>query len=455
MRRRIQALLAVLALLLVVTGCTNVLKPAVETNGNVQETNNGTNVTDGNGGSTSSNEPQSNVDPPSQSHNDETDSPSTGNEEDQASEDAGQPVQTNPDDIAHGVWMAVGDIMMHMPQLPGAYNSKKKRYVFDPFFSEVRPILEEGDWTLANLETPITGKDLGYTGFPKFNAPPELAEALKNAGFTIVTNANNHSLDRNFKGIERTLANLEKHGLITKGTSRSQAEADRNTIIEQNGIRMGLLAYSYGTNGIPLPKGKPYSVSLIEEQAIIQDIHKLRKAGTDFITVALHFGTEYETTPNEKQKSLARNLIAAGADIIAGSHTHVVQPYETIEVTEPDGSVRQGLIIYSMGNFISNQRGDTKDYGVIFKAGIQKNNVTGITTIGPVEAIPTWVHRYKADGTNRYTIVPLRQSIEKRSIPYFSANGYTELQRNLSVLSKRLQSMADIAITVDAITLDP
>ncbi|MCQ6560303.1 CapA family protein [Paenibacillus mendelii] len=444
-----RALLAALLLLAVLTGCTNVLDPAVETNGSPPESNTGT---DGHDAGTPSNDPGDKANP-EDNVQDDPDPPVIDDDDDFTD----QPVDTGPNDVpvpedlSHAVWMAVGDIMMHMPQLPGAYDSKKKRYVFDPFFSEVKPILEEGDWTLANLETPIAGRDLEYTGFPRFNAPPELAEALRNAGFTIVTNANNHSLDRNFKGIDRTLTHLEKQGLITKGTARSQAEAEAKTIVEQNGIRMGLLAYTYGTNGIPLPKDKPYSVSLIEEQAIIRDIHALREADADFITVVLHFGTEYQTTPNEAQKTLARKLVAAGADIIAGSHTHVIQPYETIDVSEPDGSVRRGLIIYSMGNFISNQRGGTKDYGVIYKAAIHKNNQTGKTSIGDIEAIPTWVHRYKVNGTNRYTIVPLKQSIEKRSISSLSENEYTELQSTLTVLNKRLQSMSDQAVSVEAI----
>ncbi|MFD0713615.1 CapA family protein [Paenibacillus sp. GCM10027626] len=338
--------------------------------------------------------------------------------------------------------IAVGDIMVHMPQLPGAYDSKHKRYRFDHFFKEVKPVLEQGDWSMANLEAPIGGKALGYSGFPRFNAPSEMAEALKKAGFNIVTNANNHALDRGFAGVERTLVHLQKQGLITKGTARSAAEAAKLTIIERQKIKMGLLAYTYGTNGIPLPKNKPYTVSLINENAMISDIAKLRKAGADFITIALHFGIEYETKPNEAQKQLARKLIAAGADIVAGSHPHVVQPFEICEVTAADGTTRRGVIIYSMGNFISNQRGDLKDYGVIFKVAIEKNHTAGRTTIGSVTAIPTWVHRYKLHGLYRYSILPLEQSIAKRSIPAFPSSGYSTLQHQLNRLNKRLHSMS-------------
>jgi poly-gamma-glutamate capsule biosynthesis protein CapA/YwtB (metallophosphatase superfamily) len=375
---------------------------------------------------------------------------STANETDHSAENndpqgsqANQGAQPAPADVTtHAVWMAAGDVMMHMPQLPGAYDSKKKKYDFNSFFDQVKPILGQADWSLVNLETPIGGKELGYSGFPRFNAPSELADALKYAGVTIVTNANNHALDRGAEGIERTLAKLQKLDFVFKGTARSQAEADAITIVERKGIRMGLLAYTYGTNGLPLPANKPYAVSLIDEAAIIRDIKILRSAGTDFITVALHFGTEYQTEPNEEQKMLARKLIAAGADIIAGSHPHIVQPYETVDAIRPDGTTRRGLIIYSMGNFISNQRGDTKDYGVIFKVDIQKNTSTGVTTIGDVEPIPTWVHRSSKDGINHYVIIPVQQAIIHLDQEGLSAADYKSLKTNMNILAKRFASMS-------------
>ncbi|QYR24077.1 CapA family protein [Paenibacillus sp. sptzw28] len=345
------------------------------------------------------------------------------------------------DGDTEAVWMAVGDIMMHMPQLPAAYDKQRKRYNFNPFFEQVKPILEEGDWTLANLETPIAGKSLGYSGFPRFNAPSELAEALKYAGFNIITTANNHALDRGAEGLRLTLNNLLAQGFTVKGTARSKAEADKLTIVKHKGIRMGLLAYTYGTNGIALPKNKPYAVSIIEEATIIRDIGRLREAGADFITVALHFGTEYQAQPNDRQKALARKLIAAGADIIAGSHPHVVQPYETVETTAGDGSPRRGLIIYSMGNFLSNQRGDMKDFGVIYKVRIHKDK-SGMTTIGDVQPIPTWVYRSGLKGSYRYMILPLERAVDSRQIKELTDADYESLIRSLDVMVQRITSMA-------------
>ncbi|WP_188887774.1 CapA family protein [Paenibacillus radicis (ex Gao et al. 2016)] len=342
-------------------------------------------------------------------------------------------------------WVAVGDVMMHKPQVPGAYDAKTKTYNFNSYFTEVKPILSQGDWVLANLETPVAGSSYGYTGYPSFNSPVELLDALEYAGFNILTTANNHSLDKGGKGLLRTLDNLKKYKFAIKGTAASQAEADKNVIIEKNGIKMGLLSYTYGTNGIPLPQGKPYMVSLIDEKKMVADIAKTKAAGADFVTIALHFGIEYQTQPNDEQKRLARKLVAAGADIIAGSHPHVIQPYEVLETTDEAGKTRQGLIIYSMGNFISNQRDDTKDYGIIYKVLIRKNIADHTIQFGEIEAIPTWVHRYQPDNNYRYRILPVEQTLEAFASGtkdvLLSTADYNAMENTLKQLRKRLSTM--------------
>lgn len=343
--------------------------------------------------------------------------------------------------FAEAVWLGVGDIMSHSPQLPGAYDAATDSYDFDPFFEHVTPILSGGDWVMANLETPIGGADFGYTGYPTFNAPIELAEALRNAGFNLLSTANNHSLDKGEKGLLRTLENVKSLDLTPFGTAASQEEADAPVIAERNGIRMGLLSYTYGTNGIPIPTGKPYLVNLIDETKIKADISKLNEAGADLVTIALHFGNEYQTTPSEDQKTLARSLVAAGADIIAGSHPHVVQPYEMVDTFDKAGNPKQALIIYSMGNFISNQRGDSKDYGVIFKVNIRKNMTEGGTVLTDVEAIPTWVHRYKPDRSFRYRILPIEPTLAASNDELLTSFEYNSMERDLAMLTKRLESM--------------
>ncbi len=353
------------------------------------------------------------------------------------------PAPTEPPQpvFSEAVWIAVGDVMMHSPQLPGSYDQATKLYNFNPYFTEVKPLFAEGDWVIANLETPVAGKKYGYTGYPSFNAPSELIEALQNAGFNLLTTANNHSLDKGEGGVLGTLETLKDYEIEHTGTAASQQEADQLLIAERNGIKMGLLAYTYGTNGIPIPTGKDYLVNRIDEQKIIADMKRLREAGADFVTVSLHFGNEYQTQPSEEQKHLARSLVAAGADIIAGSHPHVVQPYEVIETTDENGQARKALIIYSMGNFISNQRGDSKDYGVIYKVHIRKNMTDGSIELSEVESIPTWVHRYKPDNAFRYRILPLEQTVTAASDPMLTKTDFATLRKDYEMLRKRLDSM--------------
>ncbi|MCR8660668.1 CapA family protein [Paenibacillus endoradicis] len=351
-----------------------------------------------------------------------------------------EPTPTLPE-YTDATWIGVGDIMSHTPQLPGAYNKATDTYDFNPFFEPITSLLEDGNWIMANLETPIAGSDIGYTGYPTFNAPTELAEALWNAGFNVLSTANNHSLDKGEKGILRTLENVHNIGFTTVGTAASIEDSDATTIIEHNDISMGFLSYTYGTNGIPIPSGKDYLVNLIDKDTIIADMNKLREDGAEVITIALHFGNEYQSQPSEQQKTLARELIAAGADIIAGSHPHVLQPYEMLSIFDEDGNERQGLIIYSMGNFISNQRGESKDYGAIYKVNIRKHYDTGAIELTNVEVTPTWVHRYKPDAAYRYRILPVAATLETRDDPLLSNKDYDSLESNLMMLNERLTSM--------------
>ncbi|WP_373233288.1 CapA family protein [Cohnella sp.] len=340
--------------------------------------------------------------------------------------------------------LAVGDIMVHMPQLPAYYNMATKKYDLTPWFSQVKPLFLNADWVIGNLETPIAGEDLKYTGFPRFNAPYELAEALADAGVSLVSTANNHSLDRGFPGIKRTLNNLREAGLIPVGTAESSEQALETVIVERNGIRMGFLSYTYGTNGIPIPSDKPYAVNLIELNSIKKDIIKLRKADADIITVSLHFGQEYQRLPNEAQKSIAYEIVQAGGDIILGSHPHVVQPFEEIQIPaseSEDGLPHRGVVIYSLGNFISNQTGDWKDVGLIFGVRVVKTRQSDgstSTTWDTVTTEPTWVHIHRKDQKRYYTIFPLKSVLINKDAPDLTESDYSKMKNLLSGINKHL-----------------
>lgn len=351
-----------------------------------------------------------------------------------------EPTPTPPQ-FTDAVWIGVGDIMSHTPQLPGAYNKSTDSYNFTDVFSPITDIVADGDWVMANLETPMAGKSYGYTGYPMFNAPVELAQALWDNGFNILSTANNHTLDKGVTGAQLTLEHVKNIGFTTVGSARDAEEANTSVIVEHNDIAMGLLSYTYGTNGIPIPEGKEYIVNLIDQEKIIEDMNLLRQEGADVITIALHFGNEYQTQPSEEQKTLARALIAAGADIIAGSHPHVLQPYELVTAVNDQGVERQGLIIYSMGNFVSNQRGDSKDYGAIFRVDLRKHYDTGAIEIKEVTVTPTWVHRYKPDSHYRYRVLPVEATLAARDDALLKASEYETLESDYAMLTTRLSSM--------------
>lgn len=337
--------------------------------------------------------------------------------------------------------LAVGDIMMHGYQIIAGYNKETDTYNFDHFFSHVKDILAEGDWVIANLETTTAGKEQKFTGYPMFNAPVEIIDALKEAGFNIVTHANNHTMDRYELGVIRTRDALEERGLYTTGTARSPEEREQILLVEKNGITLAVLAYTYGTNGIPIPQGKDYLVNLIDEERIIEDIEMAKKLNADVVAVSLHFGIEYQLNPNKEQIELAHNLIEAGADIILGSHPHVVQPYEVIEVQDEQGNVRKGVIIYSMGNFISAQVGVERNLGLIFGLTIRKQMPEGTIEIDEITTIPTWVHRYKSGGKDQFRVLPIEQVLAQQEDELLTSQDYKNLEKYLRQISEHVISL--------------
>ncbi|MEG4045651.1 CapA family protein [Microcoleus sp. Pol17_C1] len=353
------------------------------------------------------------------------------------------PVPVKPkSEIKEATLIAVGDIMMHSTQTRSGYDAKKKTYNFDTFFAPVKSILSTGDWVIGNLETPLAGEDAGgYTGYPLFNAPAQLADAAKKAGFNILTTANNHALDRGEKGVIRTIANLSDRKIASTGTATSAAEASRTLISTKNNISLALLAYTYGTNGIPIPKGKDYLVSLIDEKKIVKDIAKARKQGTDIIAISLHFGDEYQRQPNTQQKQLVENLLKAGADIILGSHPHVVQPYKIFKFPGKNGKTRKAVAIYSMGNFISGQNKKYTDLGVILQVNLRKKFPEKTTEITEVKTHPTWVHRYSLNNKFNYRVLPLAKTVADKKDPLLATSQYPALKRDLQDMNNHLNSL--------------
>jgi poly-gamma-glutamate synthesis protein (capsule biosynthesis protein) len=338
--------------------------------------------------------------------------------------------------------IAVGDILMHTALTRSGYNPQKKTYVFDGFFKEVKDIVSTGDWAIANLETTLAGPELGYEGYPLFNAPAQIVDAAKKAGFNVFITANNHAMDKGEQGVINTIKNVRSRGVPSVGTATSAKEAEKILLINRNNISMAIMAYTFGTNGIPIPKGKNYLVSLINEQKIVKNIAKARKLGADVVTIYLHFGEEYQRQPNAEQKKLVKTLIKAGADIILGDHPHVVQPYQVFKLQGKNGKPRTGVVIYSLGNFISYQLGNYKDLGVIFAVNIRKRFPEKTIEITKVEAIPTWTHNYKLNNKLNFRVLPIEAVVTKKNDQLLPAAKYPVLKKQLREMKSHLKSLS-------------
>ncbi len=306
----------------------------------------------------------------------------------------------------------VGDIMIHIEEVQAGYNSKTKGYKFDYMFEPIKPYIETADIAIGNLETTLTDGKKGYTGYPRFSSPKELAVALKNTGFDLLTTANNHSLDKNFQGLSYTIDALDHAGLLHTGTYRTKEESETILILDKKGIKIAFLAYTYGTNGIPVEKGKEFSINMIDKEKIAADIAKAKRNLADVICVSIHFGNEYHRTPSQNQKELVDFLIQNGTDIIIGSHPHVLQPMEMRKVTQ-DAKEKDVFVIYSMGNLISAQTDRYKDSSIILKMSITKDFENNNIKLHQVEYTPIWVDLSRVNGVYNFRVLPAKKYIER------------------------------------------
>jgi poly-gamma-glutamate synthesis protein (capsule biosynthesis protein) len=293
----------------------------------------------------------------------------------------------------------VGDLMCHSQQFNLAKNDTG--FNFNPTFAPIKKYLESADFTFGNLETVTAGAALNFTGYPMFNTPVQYLDALKEAGFDVLTTANNHSLDRGFTGIDKTISELDQRGILHTGTARSLEGRNTSLILSKNKTKLGVLAYTYGTNGIKIPEGKGFCVNLIDTLQIKNDIEKSKKSGADVVMVFVHWGNEYQRFASDSQKMLATFIHKNGALLVFGSHPHVLQP------TSTNSDYASGFTIFSLGNFVSAQRKQYTDCGIIVKMNLVKNLTTGIVSINKANFIPTYVSTQ-----NGFRILSVSDAIE-------------------------------------------
>ena len=304
---------------------------------------------------------------------------------------------------------AVGDILIH----DRVYDDAKVRdgYDFYPMLEAVEPYLNDATVTFANQETMIGGEEFGLSSYPAFNSPSEVGDVLKEVGVDIVSVANNHTLDRGEEVIQSALQHWDTLDILYVGAY--QDETDKNsmrTIETDAGISLGFLAYTYGTNGIPIPEGKDYLVNMIDQERISAEIEEMKEV-VDVIVVSMHFGDEDVNMPNQEQKELAQFLADEGADIILGHHSHVLQPAEWVE--GQDG--HDAFVIYSLGNFFSGQRELDQKIGGILTLTITKTEAASESVIDVHS--PEFMPTYNADQNEADYIVLPWSEVDEAVLP--------------------------------------
>ena len=344
-----------------------------------------------------------------------------------------RPPETEPEPVtetARAVILTAGDVMMHVPIInSGATGSG---YDYDSIFAPIADYVSGADFAAANLETTLAGTENGdvYAGFPKFNCPDALADALKTTGFDLLLTANNHCYDTGAYGMNRTLEVLADRELLSLGTKPENQENPWR-IQEINGIQVGMICYTYGeisdsgrksVNGIPVSQTLTGNINVFDYgkldlfyQEIEAHIRDMRSCGAEALVLFIHWGNEYQTRQSSVQRSMAQKLCDLGVDVIAGSHPHVIQGMELLTGTaDPE---HRTLCAYSLGNALSNQRAEKMDLdtghtedGVLLRFTFVKYS-DGSVCLEGAEVLPTWVHVRYTDSGRIYRILPLDREI--------------------------------------------
>ncbi len=311
----------------------------------------------------------------------------------------------------------VGDLMCHSPQYSLA-RVERDSFNFVPVFREVAPWFRQADVLFGNLETVLAGNRKPYSGYPFFNSPDDYLVSLRQVGFNFLFTSNNHCLDQKEQGIRRTIEQLKERGIGSTGTFVSQKDRDSIRVLTVKGIKVALIAYTYGVNGNKIPGGKQYLVNIIDSVFMRADIARARTLKPDVIITYLHFGEEYERLPNVKQKKVVNQLIASGVDVVIASHPHVLQPVEYFKTN--GGNLDTGFIAWSLGNFLSNQQWRYSDVGAIASLQLEKNIFTGKLRIKSVETIPTWVFKGFSGRKSEFCILPASLFADREHFSFLS-----------------------------------
>lgn len=314
------------------------------------------------------------------------------------------PPTPTPVPIEERTLLFSGDVLSHTPVIAAAErygNGFDWPYDYRPMFDDVRERIQRADLAICVLETPVSADNTGLDGYPTFNAPRELPDALVDAGYDGCSTASNHSMDRGPAGVRTTLDQMDRAGLGHAGMARTVDEALEPTIYDLDGLAVAHLSWTYGLNGFVLPADEPWLVNVNDVAGIRAEAERARAAGAELVVLSIQWGNEYQRDPSSQQLELASLLTApGGVDLIIGNHAHVVQPVDVVNGVP---------VIYGLGNSLSNQfdneyRTGTQD-GVMIEVTVTGNDAIG-WSLGQIGWAPTWVDR------TSYTIVDLLATLE-------------------------------------------
>ena len=314
---------------------------------------------------------------------------------------------------------AVGDLMCHKYMVYDAYDRASDTYDFKSMLEDVAPLLSAADITIGNLETPVAGASFGYTGSSgtlNFNAPDSYLDMLEMAGFDVLSYSNNHILDKGWQGLLSTLDTLQARGFTYTGAFRNQQENETPCIVEHEGIKFAFVTATYGSNvgrGRIPDEFKAWAYNDLNEKKILADTDRARAAGADVVIALLHWGAERVLKPNRTQKDLAPALIAGGVDVIIGHHPHVLQGIERIE-----SGGRQGVVFYSLGNFVSNMYPPQADTGAIAYLIFEKDPQSDKVSLVDLAYLPTivWKKTYQGEGNWDFRVLPMQRYMEDEQL---------------------------------------
>ena len=333
----------------------------------------------------------------------------------------------------------IGDIMCHNSQYKDAYDSKNNTYDFSYVFSDIKEYISSADIAIGNLETTFAGKERGYSNYPRFNTPEQLATNLKDFGIDVVSTANNHCMDTNYTGLVSTLKYLDEAGISHTGTNETKEQQNQILVKDVNGVKIAFLSFTYGTNGITIPTDKSFAVNLIDEDLILRQIKLAKEQNPDLICVSMHWGIEYQLKQNQEQEKLKDLLFNNGVDIILGSHPHVLQPMKNETITLDDGSTKDCFVIYSLGNFMSGQTKENTRSSVILNIDITKSGETGKTKLNKVEYIPIYMYKSPTARVHKYKILDIEKTLSNFESGIDKTIGqttYTNLKNELNKIRK-------------------